>query len=298
MSALAFHVLVLAGAVPDLSNSPFGPFELHHCDQVDALDARLNEQRFDALILGSADHASLEHWLHWPGLPRAVLETAVVVVGEAPAVDDGLKLLHAGVRDVWSHAMLSAPSLGMTLRWVIERKRLDDMARRAYSIDLATGLPNHQQLVEHMTHLLALREREPAPMALVVLQLDGLAALEASQGRETANVLRRKVAVRLRATLRASDVVASLGQDVFGVLLAWLDDDEAAHGVAKKLVLAASTPITVAGQAMPMGARYGLSQFPIHGKTAQELLRRAVAQVAQGGLGRLSDMGSAANDDA
>ena len=41
----------------------------------------------------------------------------------------------------------------------MQRKRLDIAARRAHATDLATGLPNHAQLMEHMTHLLALRER-------------------------------------------------------------------------------------------------------------------------------------------
>ena len=55
----------------------------------------------------------------------------------------------------------------LALRQAVERKRLDAAARRAYSTDLATGLPNHGQLMEHMNHLLALREREPAVMALL-----------------------------------------------------------------------------------------------------------------------------------
>ena len=39
-------------------------------------------------------------------------------------------------------------------------------ARKAYATDLETGLPHQQQLIEHMSHLLALREREPAATRL------------------------------------------------------------------------------------------------------------------------------------
>ena len=107
--------------------------------------------------------------------------------------------------------------------WRSSASALERAARKAYATDLATGLPNHAQLLEHMTHLLALREREPAPMALLVLRIEGLSTTEAALGAEAANVLRRKVAVRLRAGLRASDVVASIGADAFAVLLAWID---------------------------------------------------------------------------
>ena len=50
-------------------------------------------------------------------------------------------------------------------------------------------------------------------------------------GREAANVLRRKLGVRLRAGVRASDVVASLGDDGFAVLLGSILSPADAHRV-------------------------------------------------------------------
>jgi diguanylate cyclase (GGDEF)-like protein len=114
-------------------------------------------------------------------------------------------------------------------------------------------------------------------------------------GTEAANVLRRKAAVRLRASLRASDVVAALGPDMFAVLLAWIDADDDAQHVARKLLAAVSQPFQVAGQPVPVGARVGVAKYPAHGKDAQQLLRHAVAQASGGGLGRL--LGAAAAND-
>ena len=135
-----------------------------------------------------------------------------------------------------THPEHAHPGVDRALRLAVERKRLDRAARKAYATDLSTGLPNHAQLLEHMTHLLALREREPAPMALLVLRIEGLSTAEAALGAEAANVLRRKVAVRLRAGLRASDVVAALGADSFAVLLAWIDTPADGQRVADKLI--------------------------------------------------------------
>lgn len=296
MSPLPFQILVLSRQVPDLVTSGFGPFVTHGCERLAQANGELNGQRFDAFVVDLRQVGGVDALLAWPGLPRAVLETAVIAVGPEPTAAECLRLLQAGVRDVLWQRELAPDTLGRTLRLVIERKRLDDAARRAYSIDLATGLPNQQQLREHMTHLLALREREPAPMALVVLQLDGFAAVESTQGAEAANVLRRKAAVRLRGALRASDVVASLGRDMFAVLLAWMDAEDDAEGVARKLLQAASAPFMVAGQPVPVGARYGLGQFPAHGRDADSLLQRALSQVSGGGVGRLMGLGEAAND--
>ena len=52
-------------------------------------------------------------------------------------------------------------------------------------------------------------------MAVLVLRVEGLETITARFGREAANVLRRKLAVRLRAGVRANDVVASLGDDSY-----------------------------------------------------------------------------------
>ncbi|MDO9462065.1 MAG: GGDEF domain-containing protein [Alphaproteobacteria bacterium] len=179
------------------------------------------------------------------------------------------------------------------------------MARKAWAIDLSTGLPNRAQLLEHMGHLLALREREPAPMALIVLRVSGLGAVGAAMGSEAANVLRRKAAVRLRAALRASDVVAAIGADAYAVLLAWIDAPTDGERVAAKLAHALARPFKVAGREQTLVVSQGLASYPEHGREADALLRRALAQAsASAGVGqmrpaRAADRGlaAAANDD-
>ncbi len=294
------HVLCLSRLPPDLVTSAFGPFVVQACASLEQVDSQMNEQERDAALLDLTVAGGIDRLLHWAGLPRAVLESAVVVIGPEPTPAMCLRLLQAGVRDVLSAREATPEVLGRVLRLAVERKRLDDAARRAYSIDLTTGLPNHNQLLEHMTHLLALREREPASMALIVLHLDGFHGAEASLGAEAANVLRRKAAVRLRGSLRASDVVASLGPDMFAVLLAWIDADQDAEHVARKLLAAVNQPFQVAGQEVPVGARLGVAQYPGHGKDAQTLMRHAVGQAAGGnrpGIGRLLGQAAAANDE-
>ena len=292
-----FHILCLAAQAPDLVTSAFGPFVVQDCARLDQVAGQMHVQAYDAVLFDLKLAGGADKLLQWAGLPRAVLESAVVVVGPEPTPNECLRLLQAGVRDVLSTREATPEAMGRVLRLAIERKRLDDAARRAYSIDLTTGLPNRNQLQEHMTHLLALREREPAAMALIVLHLDGFRSVEASFGAEAANVLRRKAAVRLRSSLRASDVVASLGPDMFAVLLAWLEADEDAEHVARKLLAAVNQPFQVAGQDVPVGARLGVSQYPAHGRDAGTLLRQAVDQASGGGVGRLLGQGAAANDE-
>lgn len=287
---------------PALDEFGHGSFAFQTVDTLDALAA----SDADALLLQLRQLADL---LAWPALEAAALHTATVVVAADPdsAPHPALvqRLVQAGVQDVLPAAEAHGARLALALSLAIARKRMDIATRRAYATDLSTGLPNHPQLLEHMSHLLALREREPAPMALIVLRVHGLAATEAALGVEAANVLRRKAAVRLRSGLRASDVVASIGVDAFAVLLAWIDAPQDGERVAAKLAQSLARPFSVAGREQGLSVGAGLANYPEHGKDAEGLLRRALAQAAQmatvGGLlaARAADRGpsAAANED-
>ena len=294
------QLLCLGPTVPDMMTSAFGPFVEHQVRSLNELGAALDQQAYDAVVVTVASTARL---LDWPGLTRATLDAAVLVIAPEPEPADALRLLRLGVQDVLPQRDAGViGTLARLLRLAVERKRLDNAARKAYATDLATGLPNHAQLMEHMTHLLALREREPAVMALLALVIDGLAATELRLGVEAANVLRRKVAVRLRSGLRASDVVASLGGDSFAVLLAWIDEADDAQRVAIKLAQSLQRPFSVAGQDVAVALRLGVARYPDHGKDADALLRRALGQAGDAdAMGRAGltprGTGAAANDD-
>ena len=290
------------GSLPDLSLTAFGPVVVHPTAKLADVTDALASQSYDAIVLACRKPADLAALFKWPGLSRAVLDAAVLVLAPEPEATDALRLLNLGVQDVIPLQDAASATLARQVRLAVERKRIEREARKAYATDLATGLPNHAQLMEHMTHLLALREREPAAMAVLALHIDGLQAAVARLGTESANVLRRKVAVRLRSGLRASDVVASVGVDSFAVLLAWIDSAADGQRVADKLVASLQRPFSVAGQDVAVALSVGVAQYPQHGKDADSLLRKALGQaaeaVAQGRAGLSQRGGSlAANDD-
>jgi diguanylate cyclase (GGDEF)-like protein len=298
-------VLWVGTPPPELADAGYGPFALQVRGTLAQAAQALGEQPHDALLLTLPGEAGLQAVLDWQALSHAVLDAAVVVLADDLEVEAAARLVQRGVQDVLPAARADAAQLARALRLGVERKRIERAARKAYATDLSTGLPNHAQLLEHMTHLLALREREPAPMALLVLRVEGLATTGAALGAEAANILRRKVAVRLRAGLRASDVVASIGDDAFAVLLAWIDAPAAGLRVASKLVQALQKSFNVAGQERAVAVSVGVSQYPEHGKRAEVLLRRAIAQAAgMAAVGRAGfaahverGPGSAANDE-
>jgi len=285
-----------------LAASELGPFDCTPLARLPEFAAPDAATAADAWLIAADSAQAL---MAWPALLPAALNLPVVLVLPEVTAEAAHALLQHGVQDIVPAAQATPERLALALRLAVERKRLEGATRKALATDLSTGLPNHAQLLEHMTHLLALREREPAPMALLVLRVHGLARTEAALGAEAAQVLRRKAAVRLRAGLRASDVVASIGPDAFAVLLAWMDAAQDADRVLAKLTQALAQPFSVMGRAQSLHISAGLARCPEHGRQADELLQRALGQAATlASVGaatpaRAADRGpqAAANDD-
>lgn len=309
MTPEQFSIILLSrNPPPGLAlGAPWGPFATTVVQEESQLTALLAVQNFDALLLdtqdlgeGEAAAARLEQWVH-----RLAPDLATVLIARSADPAAVVELLRLGVQDLLTPEQAAGEELGQRLRAAIERKAIEREARTAYATDLGTGLPHQQQLVEHMSHLLALREREPSPMAVLVLRMEGFATVDARYGREAANVLRRKVAVRLRAGVRASDVVASIGEDSFGVLLAAMLAPSDAQAVGDKLLASMHAPFQITGHDVAVAAALGVALFPEDGSQPDALLRRAIGLAASAtAVGRVGmanyvegGAGAAANDE-
>ncbi|MDP4299430.1 GGDEF domain-containing protein [Leptothrix discophora] len=270
-------------------------------DSLEALSAQLQLHTPPAIVIGCPNRQQAQSLLTWSGLSQAAAASAVVVAWPAPDRDLARRLIQTGVQDVLALEDAQGQRLKRAVFQAIDRKAQDLEVRRAWSIDLGTGLPNRALLVELLNQLCALREREPVPMALLVFRLDGLDAIQARLGAQAAQLLKRKAAVRLRAGLRSSDVVAVVGSDAFAAVLPSMERPQDGERVAAKLALSMSEPYVVIGQQAVLGIGTGVSLYPDHGRQAEELLRLAYAGAVQsrnprrGGL--VGGMDDAANDD-
>jgi GGDEF domain-containing protein len=113
--------------------------------------------------------------------------------------------------------------------------------------------------------------------------------------------------VRLRAGVRASDVVAALADDSFAVLLGSVLSPADAARVGAKLLKSLMEPFKVAGEEVAVAIALGIGQYPEDGTQPDMLLRRAVglaaAAQAQGraGFSNFAEVGAAgsgaANDE-
>lgn len=269
---------------------PWGPFDNSVVRDLAAQSSRDAIAAADVVLVCLPEGAQAAP-IPWAALSDVSAEAAVLVLADTMDAATQQRLLNSGVQDVLLQP--DAGSLPQRVRLAVQRRTVEQDARKAYATDLGTGLPNRSQLIEHMSQLLALREREPRPVSLLALRIEGLQGVESGHGVESANVVRRKIAVRLRAGVRASDVVASLGGDVFAVLLPSTESATDAEYVVQKLLRSLREPFRIAGSEVPITAHVGVAQFPQDGKQPEPLLRHAATGALLGAYG----MQDPANDD-
>ncbi|HEX6852508.1 MAG TPA: diguanylate cyclase [Candidatus Polarisedimenticolaceae bacterium] len=137
------------------------------------------------------------------------------------------------------------------------------------------------------------------PIALLSIEVDGLAELRASQGGPAAEAYLSRLDAALRRSLREMDVLARLEDDTFGVLLPETGGTGAAHVAERLRALAARVLAKPAEggerRGIPLKATVsvGLSESPAEGVvTGRDLHARAVAarsRAREGGGDRVVD---------
>jgi GGDEF domain-containing protein len=256
----------------------------------DALERLAGAEAFDAVMVdGDAVCAAAAD------VAAVADRAALLIVVVEPDAEHALGWLRQGADDVIGRDELAGASGWRRVRFAIERRRRASPRHAAYSTDPGTGLPHRQQLVEHLSQLLALREREPAPMAVLAFRIEGLRPGGSAEATE-AETLRRKIAVRLRTGVRGSDVVAAIDDDAFAVLLGSILAPADADRVAAKLLAALVAPFTVGAAERSIAVALGVAHYPLDGQDAERLLRRALSLAAAAPA--VSQAGPAAAHDA
>jgi diguanylate cyclase (GGDEF)-like protein len=162
--------------------------------------------------------------------------------------------------------------LDVTERRVAEER----IAHLAYH-DSLTGLPNRALLREHLEPALARARRSDCSVALLYLDLDDFKLVNDSFGHDAGDELLCRVAERLFARRRASDVLARQGGDEFLLLLTDLGEDAAAvaTAAAQGMLDTLAEPFRAADESFHLTGSIGISIFPRDADDTATLLRHA-----------------------
>ncbi|HTI30032.1 MAG TPA: GGDEF domain-containing protein [Methylomirabilota bacterium] len=111
-------------------------------------------------------------------------------------------------------------------RHLIELQRVE--IDRAVSVDQLTGLASRWPTLDRLRTEAAEARRYAHPVAVVLFDIDGFAALNHEHGLETGDAILREVALRLRMRMREADALGRTGADAFLAVLPHTDEGGAA----------------------------------------------------------------------
>jgi diguanylate cyclase (GGDEF)-like protein len=199
----------------------------------------------------------------------------------------------------------------------------DSLAQReARIVDLAfrdplTGLANRTLFNDRLGQAVGSATRTGHAMSVLLIDLDRFKDVNDVLGHPVGDELLKQVAGRLTRELRrTTDTVARIGGDEFAVLLP-SQGREGAALLARQLLAALDTPVTIEGQTVDVSGSIGLATFPEDGGNPTELMAHAdcamyvakqassgyaafepsMARTAGHGLSLLSDLRRAVDED-
>jgi diguanylate cyclase (GGDEF)-like protein/PAS domain S-box-containing protein len=163
---------------------------------------------------------------------------------------------------------------------ITERVRVEKQVEHLAYHDLLTGLPNRAFFLDRLNQALAAAQRSGRLGAVLFVDLDQFKRINDIHGHPVGDRVLREIAGRLRQSLRQEDTVARFGGDEFVILLSELAADaetaaSLARAVADKIRVALGQPARVDGQDHLATASIGVSLYPKHGESMDDLIREA-----------------------
>jgi diguanylate cyclase (GGDEF)-like protein len=140
--------------------------------------------------------------------------------------------------------------------------------------DQLTHLPNRWFATQVLERLAAESAAQGTRGALVLLGIRNLRDINASLGLSVGDDVLREVAHRLRQNISEKDTVARLGEAQFIVIAPGCTPERAVL-YAEQLAGLVHTGFHIAGVGLDLHVACGLCLLPEHGRSAEELLRRA-----------------------
>jgi diguanylate cyclase (GGDEF)-like protein len=168
--------------------------------------------------------------------------------------------------------VLETNSLALRHQVALLQRTVTRSRRFAYHDEL-TGLPNRRLLLDRYNQAVALAARLHRLVALLFIDLDAFKTVNDTHGHAAGDRILQQVAVRLSASIRASDTACRYGGDEFVVLLPELEMRRSALAAARKIRARLAAPYVVDGTQITLTASIGIAVYPTDGHEYAELMR-------------------------
>ncbi len=160
-------------------------------------------------------------------------------------------------------------------RLAIVLRKLHDELRYQAQHDVLTGLPNRLLLEDRLEQAIKQARRRATSVAVCYLNLDRFKHINDILGHAAGDALLQHIAGVLRHHLRDFDTVARPGGDEFILVLPDITSQTEAETICARVLHEIFKTVYLGEHAIKPAASLGIALFPLHGETADILLKRA-----------------------
>jgi diguanylate cyclase (GGDEF)-like protein len=283
MNAVSIRIL-LVGEAKDarwlrrlLDSDDFGNFQLAHVVDLDLAAEHLSNDPADILLVGLGSNQQ-QGRPYVQAARAAAPDTPMVILANVEDELLAMEALRQGVQDFLTKERLDRAALVRSLRYSIERHRLQKSLQSLSLLDDLTGLYNRRGFLALAEQHLRMILRKGAAL-LVYLDLDDLKLINDTYGHLEGNRALTVTANILRACFRQSDILARLGGDEFCVLMTDAGQDSAQQ-VRKRLQQRVDFINALSSWRFRLSLSVGIADVPVvHQPSLVELLRIADAHM-------------------
>jgi two-component system cell cycle response regulator len=262
-----------------LESSSYSPFRISHVSDLELAAERLSREETDILLLDMG--SKQQRCCAFVQAARAAApDMPMVILSESESENESLAVeaLQQGVQDFLPKEHLDRAALARSLRYSIERHRLQKNLQSLSLLDDLTGLHNRRGFLALAEQHLRMILRKGAAF-LVYLDLDDLKLINDSYGHLEGNRALIVTANVLRACFRQSDILARLGGDEFCVLMTDAGQDSE-QLVRKRLQHRIDSINALSSWRFRISLSVGVADVPVvHQPSLEELLRIADARM-------------------
>ncbi len=147
--------------------------------------------------------------------------------------------------------------------------------RRLAMSDLLTGLANRTFMRHALQTAMERAANRKTKLAVLMIDLDRFKPINDKHGHLVGDLVLKTAATRLAGAMREGDLCSRYGGDEFVAVIEYDADDEIPRWLASRVIEALSSPMTIDGMTLHVGASVGFAIYPTHATEEDDLIRKA-----------------------
>lgn len=145
--------------------------------------------------------------------------------------------------------------------------------------DLLTELPNQNLCIEYLNTAIKNANENKTQVAVLLLDIAKFSQINQTLGSSVGDSLLQEVALRLKSSCRAGDIVARWQKDEFALLFSQIKGAGDIFKVKQRVVDNLNQPFTVQGRRINLSSDIGIAVYPQDGLALQSLIETAEANL-------------------